>query len=265
MKRAADLAEVLYSMPRNTLNAPPQISALPAPRSPASALNNAATAAMSVGFNAAYAATAGMSWRLPHDFRFQIYFRKTFFLIASPLAEYNRSQTSSTSPSRGYGSNTSTPHSNSGGSGTGGGSGGAGGSSGNGGGGGGGGSSSSYVTSNGSVHSGMNSSSGLISAGGGNSGGSSSSYGSPGSNMTTPVPSSPGLFNGTLQSRSPANHLSDLANQHYYHHHHHSTAIAGMTGIVSASPFASMNPFALPTCNGQSYGSHIAVTSSAAK
>jgi hypothetical protein len=31
----------------------------------------------------------------------------------------------------------------------------------------------------------------------------------------------------------------------------------GMSSIVSASPFAAMNPFALPTCNGQSYGSSI--------
>ncbi|RWS31016.1 transcription factor collier-like protein [Leptotrombidium deliense] len=85
LKRAADLAEALYSMPRNT----PQLTGLPTPRSPASALNNAAAAAaMSVGFNAAYAASA---------------------------VEYNRSQSNSVSPSRSYGSNTSTPHSNSGG------------------------------------------------------------------------------------------------------------------------------------------------------
>jgi len=57
LKRAADLAEALYSMPRNT---PSQLAGLPAPRSPASALNNAAAAAaMSAGFNAAYAASAG--------------------------------------------------------------------------------------------------------------------------------------------------------------------------------------------------------------
>jgi hypothetical protein len=44
-------------MPRNT---PSQLAGLPAPRSPASALNNAAAAAaMSAGFNAAYAASAG--------------------------------------------------------------------------------------------------------------------------------------------------------------------------------------------------------------
>ncbi|XP_023215763.1 transcription factor collier-like [Centruroides sculpturatus] len=54
-------------------------------------------------------------------------------------------------------------------------------------------------------------------------------YGSPANLGNMPVPGSPGLFNG-------------------------------MGGIVS-SPFATMNPFALPTCNGQSYGGSI-VTSS---
>jgi len=44
-------------MPRNTTS---QLTGLPTPRSPASALNNAAAAAaMSAGFNAAYAASAG--------------------------------------------------------------------------------------------------------------------------------------------------------------------------------------------------------------
>lgn len=47
LKRAADLAEALYSMPRNTGQL--------APRSPATALNAMSAAA---GFNAAYAATA---------------------------------------------------------------------------------------------------------------------------------------------------------------------------------------------------------------
>jgi early B-cell factor len=151
LKRAADLAEALYSMPRNT---PSQLAGLPAPRSPASALNNAAAAAaMSAGFNAAYAASA----------------------------DYNRTQSSSVSPSRGYGSNASTPHSSSGGSSYGG--------------------NGTAATMNGG-------------------------YGSPPTNMTTAVPGSPGLFNG-------------------------------MSSIVSASPFAAMNPFALPTCNGQSYGSSI--------
>lgn len=77
-------------MPRNTS----QLTALPGPRSPASALNNAAAAAaMSAGFNMAYSAV-----------------------------EYSRAQNNSVSPSRGYASNASTPQSNSGGSSYGGGS-----------------------------------------------------------------------------------------------------------------------------------------------
>ena len=52
LKRAADVAELFY---RN----PPQLTALPGPRSPATVLNNATTAAMAAGFNAAYAASAG--------------------------------------------------------------------------------------------------------------------------------------------------------------------------------------------------------------
>lgn len=85
MRRAADLAEVFYSMPRNTS----QLSSLPGPRSPASALNNAAAAAAmsAAGFNVAYSAV-----------------------------EYSRAQNNSVSPSRGYASNASTPQSNSGGS-----------------------------------------------------------------------------------------------------------------------------------------------------
>lgn len=59
------MAEALYSMPRN---APSQLTGLPAPRSPASALNNAAAAAaMSAGFNAAYAASAGQLSCPPND------------------------------------------------------------------------------------------------------------------------------------------------------------------------------------------------------
>ncbi|XP_015789518.1 transcription factor collier [Tetranychus urticae] len=85
LRRAADLAEVFYSMPRNTS----QLSSLPGPRSPASALNNAAAAAAmsAAGFNVAYSAV-----------------------------EYSRAQNNSVSPSRGYASNASTPQSNSGGS-----------------------------------------------------------------------------------------------------------------------------------------------------
>ncbi|KAF8790327.1 transcription factor collier-like isoform X1 [Argiope bruennichi] len=77
LKRAADLAEALYSMPRNN-----QL-ALPAPRSPA--LNNAA--AMS-GFNAY---TGQLAVNVQEN-------------------DYGRTQSNSASP-RGYGSNASTPHS----------------------------------------------------------------------------------------------------------------------------------------------------------
>ncbi|GIY34224.1 transcription factor collier [Caerostris darwini] len=77
LKRAADLAEALYSMPRNN-----QL-ALPAPRSPA--LNNAA--AMS-GFNAY---TGQLAVNVQEN-------------------DYGRTQSNSVSP-RGYGSNASTPHS----------------------------------------------------------------------------------------------------------------------------------------------------------
>ncbi|KAK3765958.1 hypothetical protein RRG08_002201 [Elysia crispata] len=91
LKRAADLAEALYSMPRN----PNQLS-LPTPRSPA--MNNGAMS----GFNA-YPSQLAVSvgdtavtgqW--------------------DEVTGYNRSQSSSVSP-RGYGSNGSTPHSVNGG------------------------------------------------------------------------------------------------------------------------------------------------------
>ncbi|XP_071089800.1 transcription factor COE1-like isoform X2 [Haliotis cracherodii] len=85
LKRAADLAEALYSMPRN----PNQLS-LPAPRSPA--MNN--TSPMS-GFNT-YPGQLAVS-------------------VADTVTGYNRSQSSSVSP-RGYGSNGSTPHSTNSGS-----------------------------------------------------------------------------------------------------------------------------------------------------
>ncbi|XP_050395966.1 transcription factor COE1 isoform X2 [Patella vulgata] len=84
LKRAADLAEALYSMPRNHN----QLS-LPAPRSPA--INN--TSPMS-GFNA-YPSQLAVS----------------VGSVADSASGYNRSQSSSVSP-RGYGSNGSTPHSN---------------------------------------------------------------------------------------------------------------------------------------------------------
>ncbi|XP_064466094.1 transcription factor collier-like isoform X3 [Ornithodoros turicata] len=82
LKRAADLAEALYSMPRNN-----QLT-LQGPRSPA--LNNAS--AMS-SFNA--------------------YTGQLAVNVQENGTEYGRSQSSSVSP-RGYGSNASTPHSSSG-------------------------------------------------------------------------------------------------------------------------------------------------------
>ncbi|XP_071089804.1 transcription factor COE3-like isoform X5 [Haliotis cracherodii] len=90
LKRAADLAEALYSMPRN----PNQLS-LPAPRSPA--MNN--TSPMS-GFNT-YPGQLAVS---------------VADTVTGQWEEgYNRSQSSSVSP-RGYGSNGSTPHSTNSGS-----------------------------------------------------------------------------------------------------------------------------------------------------
>ncbi|KAL1436239.1 hypothetical protein MTO96_049867 [Rhipicephalus appendiculatus] len=80
LKRAADLAEALYSMPRQN-----QLS-LQAPRSPA-------LSGGSAGFNA-YAAAGQLAVNVQEN-------------------EYGRSQSSSVSP-RGYGSNASTPHSSSG-------------------------------------------------------------------------------------------------------------------------------------------------------
>ncbi|XP_025095595.1 transcription factor COE1-like isoform X4 [Pomacea canaliculata] len=83
LKRAADLAEALYSMPRNPNQLP-----LPAPRSPA--MNNTSMG----GFNA-YPSQLAVS-------------------VADSVNGYSRSQSSSVSP-RGYGSNGSTPHSVNGG------------------------------------------------------------------------------------------------------------------------------------------------------
>ncbi|XP_041370568.1 transcription factor COE1-like isoform X3 [Gigantopelta aegis] len=85
LKRAADLAEALYSMPRN----PNQLS-LPAPRSPA--MNNPSPMS---GFNT-YPGQLAVS-------------------VADTVNGYNRSQSSSVSP-RGYGSSGSTPHSSNSGS-----------------------------------------------------------------------------------------------------------------------------------------------------
>ncbi|CAL1541608.1 unnamed protein product [Lymnaea stagnalis] len=90
LKRAADLAEALYSMPRN----PNQLS-LPTPRSPA--MNNPAMS----GFNA-------------YPSQLAVSVGDTGVNGQWDEAGYNRSQSSSVSP-RGYGSNGSTPHSVNGG------------------------------------------------------------------------------------------------------------------------------------------------------
>ncbi|XP_055884010.1 transcription factor COE3-like isoform X3 [Biomphalaria glabrata] len=90
LKRAADLAEALYSMPRN-----PNQLALPTPRSPA--MNNPAMS----GFNA-------------YPSQLAVSVGDTGVNGQWDEAGYNRSQSSSVSP-RGYGSNGSTPHSVNGG------------------------------------------------------------------------------------------------------------------------------------------------------
>ncbi|KAH9363176.1 hypothetical protein HPB48_011856 [Haemaphysalis longicornis] len=87
LKRAADLAEALYSMPRQN-----QLS-LQGPRSPALSGGSAGFNAYAAGQLAVNVQENGQCpWRQP---------------------EYGRSQSSSVSP-RGYGSNASTPHSSSG-------------------------------------------------------------------------------------------------------------------------------------------------------
>lgn len=264
LKRAADLAEALYSMPRNT---PSQLTGLPAPRSPASALNNAAAAAMSAGFNAAYAATAGQlsgandqnlyhqspqtnacidrmnayntthkpmpshvycyvyngirHWFLPTIAIIRIAFY-AFFLVLVSL-HWNRSidweLTLDSKPlSIDYNRTQSSSVSPSRG----------------------------YGSNASTPHS---SSGGSSYGGNGTTATMNGGYGSPPTNMTPAVPGSPGLFNGQyscvwIAKRSV---LTDCV-PHWW---------TGMSSIVSASPFATMNPFALPTCNGQSYGSSI--------
>jgi early B-cell factor len=131
LKRAADLAEALYSMPRNASQL-----ALPTARTPASALNNttlnnAAAISAMAGFNAAYAASAGQSMMQSIPVSAAEYQAATqttlgnIPLMASPALpickcsectglpalEYSRTQSSSVSPSRGYPSNPSTPQS----------------------------------------------------------------------------------------------------------------------------------------------------------
>lgn len=93
LKRAADLAEALYSMPRNHNQL-----ALTAPRSPA--VNNMASAAS--GFNT-YTSQLAVS----------VGDTNGLFSSSSTSLGYSRGQTNSVSP-RGYGSNGSTPHSSNG-------------------------------------------------------------------------------------------------------------------------------------------------------
>ncbi|RZF45033.1 hypothetical protein LSTR_LSTR001994 [Laodelphax striatellus] len=191
LKRAADLAEALYSMPRNN-----QLS-LGAPRSPPSGIpgNNG----MSAGFNT-YTGQLAVSVQENGTGQWG-------------EEDYNRGQSASVSPRAGggngggYGSSASTPHSSTGGGGGGGPGGGAGGGSGGG----------NYATMNGSGN-----------------------YGAAGSAPPPPAVSSqltnmgsPGLFNSSSR-----------------------------VGSLVSSPFATMNPFALPTCNSQSYGASPLVGSS---
>ncbi|XP_039281973.1 transcription factor collier-like isoform X4 [Nilaparvata lugens] len=100
LKRAADLAEALYSMPRNN-----QLS-LGAPRSPPSAIANQG---MSAGFNT-YTGQLAVSVQENGTGQWG-------------EEDYNRGQSSSVSPraGAGYGSSASTPHSSNGGGGGGGG------------------------------------------------------------------------------------------------------------------------------------------------
>ncbi|XP_075221713.1 EBF transcription factor knot [Lycorma delicatula] len=92
LKRAADLAEALYSMPRNN-----QLS-LGAPRSPPAIPNNG----MSSGFNT-YTGQLAVSVQENGNGQWT-------------EEEYGRGQSSSVSPRGGYGSSASTPHSSNGGS-----------------------------------------------------------------------------------------------------------------------------------------------------
>ncbi|XP_069677853.1 transcription factor collier isoform X2 [Periplaneta americana] len=177
LKRAADLAEALYSMPRNN-----QL-ALSAPRSPTMTNNG-----MSSGFNT-YTGQLAVS------------------VQENGNEEYGRAQSSSVSPrGGGYGSSASTPHSSNGGG--------------------------SYVTGattgvtmNGSY------STATPGAGAGTGTGSGSAAGATGSQLTSM---------GVPGSGSPA--TSGLFNS------------VSRVGSLVSSPFATMNPFALPTCNSQTYG-----------
>ncbi|XP_039281972.1 transcription factor collier-like isoform X3 [Nilaparvata lugens] len=176
LKRAADLAEALYSMPRNN-----QLS-LGAPRSPPSAIANQG---MSAGFNT-YTGQLAVSVQENGTGQWG-------------EEDYNRGQSSSVSPraGAGYGSSASTPHSSNGGGGGGGGGNPGGGAA----------SGGNYTTMNG---------------GGNYSTGGTAPPPPPVSSQLTNM-GSPGLFNSSSR-----------------------------VGSLVSSPFATMNPFALPTCNSQS-------------
>ncbi|KAL5016784.1 hypothetical protein ScPMuIL_006373 [Solemya velum] len=212
LKRAADLAEALYSMPRN----PNQLS-LPAPRSPA--MNNGSPMSS-----------------------FNTYTGQLAVSVQDTNGQweegYGRGQSSSVSP-RGYGSNGSTPHSSNG---------------------------SSYgAPSMNGYHS---------SAGGlGNMVGPSVSPSLPPSvpNCGLSAGGAPGIFSFT-----PANMISAVKQKSAFAPvvrqsltpspggvlaglqggWAHPILSVRMSGIV-ASPFTAVNPFGLPTCNGQTYGSSI--------
>ncbi|XP_049837733.1 transcription factor collier, partial [Schistocerca gregaria] len=187
LKRAADLAEALYSMPRNN-----QLG-LSAPRSPPAAANG-----MPSGFNTYTGQLAVSVQDAPSAAQ---------WTEGAYAQEYGRAQSSSVSPrGGGYGSSASTPHSSNGG-------GGGGGSYGNSTGGGAGAAGSAGGAGSGAAGGGaaaINGAAYAASAGGA----ALSSMGSP---------SSASLFNS-------------------------SPRVGGL-----ASPFATMNPFGLSTCNSQSY------------
>ncbi|XP_033611511.1 transcription factor collier isoform X3 [Cryptotermes secundus] len=224
LKRAADLAEALYSMPRNN-----QL-ALSAPRSPTMTNNG-----MPSGFNT-YTGQLAVS------------------VQENGNEEYGRTQSSSVSPrGGGYGSSASTPHSSNGGG--------------------------SYVTG---ASTGVTMNGSYSTATPGTGTGSGAATGGTGSQLTNMgVPGSPatsGLFNSSLmcmdtyelgsqhqfdspehyftmkRSFAPAMGSTSRTPMPVHPTNRHHMAVQWVGSLVS-SPFATMNPFALPTCNSQSYGS----------
>ncbi|XP_050061901.1 transcription factor collier isoform X1 [Aphis gossypii] len=225
LKRAADLAEALYTMPRNN-----QLS-LSLPRSPCSRdrdSNNMSSSAGAVGTG--FNPYTGQLAVTVHDHG------ATGQWNDGECYDYGRGQSSSVSPrGGGYGSSASTPHSTNGTNGstyinpppTSGGGGGGGGGGGSGGGGGNGGNPSNSGPNNGN---------------GGNSG-----YNGSTMPNTTSAASSVQLTN--MNSPTATSHPS-LFNS------------SSRMGTLVTSPFA-MNPFALPNCNGQPYATSPLISSSA--